>query len=106
MKLSHFIGQSRFKAFLVLYVPMQILTLCIGLLIHLAIPSSIWCEVDLELTPMHVFNARSLCASKQFMFITYLGVAGSALSGLYGFLFPQRIARGFRQVEADNSAKH
>lgn len=103
-KLSQFIGQSRFLVFLVLYVSIQIVTLCIGLLIHLAIPSSIWCEVDLTHTSMQIFNARAACAGKQLWFITYLTVAGSALVGLYGFLFPQRIIRRFRQAEADNSA--
>jgi hypothetical protein len=53
---------------------------------------------------MQIFNARAACAGKQLWFITYLTVAGSALVGLYGFLFPQRIIRRFRQAEADNSA--
>lgn len=101
VKMSQLIGQSRVLAFLALYMPMQILTLCVGLLVHLAIPSSVWCEVELPQSTMLAFNARAVCGIEQLSFIIYLAVAGSVLFGVYGFLFPQRIARGYRQAEAE-----
>lgn len=84
--------KSRLKMFLALYIPVQIVTLMIGAILHLLIPTSMWCDAD-----GHNMIAEKLtCGFEQFMFIFYLTLAISILSGLCGVLFPNKTANAMK----------
>lgn len=92
------IKKSRTATFIVLYLTTQFVTFVLFTLIHLIVPSSIWCEAD---TTSEVISywSRTACGAKQWTFLTQCSIAVSALVGLYGFLFPNRVARAFKNVE-------
>ncbi len=97
------IKKSRTVTFIALYLPVQFGTFVLFTLIHLIVPSSIWCEAD---TTSELIShwSRTACGAKQWAFLAHCSIAVSALVGLYGFLFPNRVAGAFKNVEKSRNS--
>lgn len=84
--------KSRLKMFLALYIPVQTVTLMIGAILHLLIPTSIRCDADGDNTTFEMLT----CGFEQIIFTFYVTLAISVLYGLCGFLFPNKTANAMK----------
>ncbi len=94
------IRHSRLLVAATLAVPTGIFLMIIGILIHLIIPSSLWCPVPDENTFEFL---RLQCAGTQLLWIAYTVIFVSSVVALYGFYFPNRVCDALSQSDKHNN---
>ena len=97
------IKQSRPLMFGALYLPIQLLTAALFSIINLFIPSSIWCETTKTDSVIDALS-KIECGANQWIFLLQCSVAVSVLIGLYGFLYPNRVATAFKNARSEEDS--